>query len=341
VGLLASCVAFGCLPEILPEALRGDGTPAEAITETVRRDPLPSWNERSQKRAILDFVERVTEAEGPDYVPPENRIAVFDNDGTLLGEQPMYVELAFALDRIHVLAPVHPQWRERPALAAAIDGDLEALAAAGQQGAAELLAATHAGMTTEDFERTVHDWIETARHPKLGVRYPDLAYQPMLEVLRYLDARGFKIFIVSGGGVEFMRPWAEKLYGVPRERIIGSRGKLKYEPRDGKPAIVKEPEIELVDDGSGKPVGIQERIGRRPILAFGNSDGDFQMLEWTTSQAGPHLGVLVHHTDGDREWAYDRESKIGKLSRGLDEAGARGWLVVDMKKDWSTIYAGR
>jgi phosphoglycolate phosphatase-like HAD superfamily hydrolase len=327
------------VPEILPEALTGDGTPAEAIEATVHRDPLPSWNDRSSKRAILDFVERVTADQGAEYVPPEERIAVFDNDGTLWGEQPMYVELAFALDRIKELAPVHPQWQERPALRAAIDGDLEALAATGPQGAAELLAATHAGMTTEDFERTVRNWIETARHPTLGVAYPELAYQPMLEVLRYLDARGFKTFIVSGGGVEFMRPWAETVYGIPRERIIGSRGKLVYEPREGEPSIVKEADVELVDDGPGKPAGIQAAIGRRPILAFGNSDGDFQMLEWATSREGPHLGVLIHHTDAAREWAYDRDSKIGKLYRGLDEAGARGWVVVDMKQDWRAIYA--
>ncbi|NUO54654.1 MAG: haloacid dehalogenase-like hydrolase [Polyangiaceae bacterium] len=336
LALLALCGGSSCRPELL----QGD-TAAEAIEETVRTDPLPSWNDRQAKRTIVDFVEHVTADGGPEYVPPERRIAVFDNDGTLWGEQPVYVELAFALDRVKALAPVHPQWRERPALAAAIDGDLDALAATGPQGAVELLAATHAGMTTEDFERTVRDWIETAKHPMLGVRYSDLAYKPMLEVLRYLDGHGFKTFIVSGGGVEFMRPWAEKVYGIPRERIIGSRGKLEYEPRDGKPALVKEPEIELVDDGPGKPVGIQALIGRRPIVAFGNSDGDFQMLEWTTSQEGPHLGVLIHHTDGNREWAYDRDSKIGKLSRGLDEAGSRGWVVVDMKQDWRAIYGGK
>lgn len=335
--LLGLSSTLGCAAE----TLRGDDAAAETTKAPARQTALSSWNDVASKRAIVDFVMRVTTEGGPDYVPPERRIATFDNDGTLWGEQPMYVEMVFALDRIKTLAPVHPQWQERPALKAAIDGDMKALEAMGTHGAAEVVLATHSGMSSEDFDRTVLEWIDTARHPTLGVKYTELAYKPMIEVIDYLDEHDFKTFIVSGGGVEFMRPWAERVYGIPRERVVGSRGKLKYEFRDDKPALLKLPELELVDDGPGKPVGIQQVIGRPPIIAFGNSDGDFQMLEYTTSEGGPRLGVLVHHTDGVREFKYDRDSKVGKLSRALDAAPARGWVVIDMKNDWRTIYEPR
>jgi phosphoserine phosphatase len=300
-------------------------------------DPLPSWAAGPAKEAITGFVARVTE-EGPDFVPVPERIAVFDNDGTLWCEQPMYVQLAFALDRVRALAPAHPEWKEREPFKSILAGDLKAALAGGEKAIAELVMATHAGTTTEEFERTVADWIATAKHPKTGRPFPRMVYQPMLELLAYLRANGFKTFLVSGGGVEFMRPWAERVYGIPPEQVVGSRIKVKYEVRDGKPVLVRLPEVDLVDDKAGKPVGIHQVIGRRPIAAFGNSDGDFEMLEWTTAGRGPRFGLLVHHTDADREWAYDRESHIGKLSRGLDEAEARGWTVVDMKRDWKVVF---
>jgi phosphoserine phosphatase len=277
---------------------------------------LPSWSDADARRAIIAFVDRVTTSGSPDYVAPPERIAVFDNDGTLWSEQPLYVQLAFALDRVKALAPRHPEWKETQPYKAALEGD-----------------------TTDEFAAIVKDWLAEARHPKTGRRYTEMVYQPMLELLAYLRANGFKTFIVSGGGIEFMRPWAEQVYGVPPERVVGSSIETKYEVRDGRPVLVRLPQIDFIDDKAGKPVGIHQRIGRRPIAAFGNSDGDFQMLEWTTAGAGARLGLIVHHDDAEREYAYDRQSAIGRLDRGLDEAPRRGWIVVSMKNDWKRVFA--
>lgn len=301
-------------------------------------ETLPSWNDTAPKQAIMSFVEKATTEGSPDFVPVPERIAVFDNDGTLWSEQPMYFQMMFALDRIKALAPEHPEWNEQEPFASLLKGDLKGALAGGEKALVDIVTTTHAGMTTEEFEKSVADWIATAKHPTTGKPITGMIYQPMLELLTYLRANGFKTFIVSGGGIEFMRPWTEKTYGIPPEQVVGSSGGLKYEVRDGKPVIVKLPEINLNDDKEGKPVGIQRHIGRRPVMAFGNSDGDFQMLEWTTAGAGPRFGLIVHHTDGEREFAYDRESHIGQLARGLDEAHVRGWIVVDMKNDWKAIY---
>jgi phosphoserine phosphatase len=287
----------------------------------------------------MDFVGRVIAVGGPDYVPPAERIATFDNDGTLWSEQPMYVQLAFTLDRVKALAPMHPEWKDTQPFKAVLEGDLHQVAASGEQGALQLLAATHAGMTTDEFEAIVRDWLICARHPRFHRPYIEVVYQPMLEVLTYLRAHGFKTYIVSGGGVEFLRPWAEGVYGVPPEQVIGSSIRTRFELRDGRPVLVRLPEIELVDDKEGKPAGIHRIIGRRSIAAFGNADGDLQMLQWTAAGAGPRLVALVHHTDGEREWAYDRQSAFGRLDRALDEARARGWLVIDMKRDWARVFA--
>ena len=269
---------------------------------------------------------------------PAERIATFDNDGTLWSEQPIYFQVAFALDRVKALAPQHPEWKDKQPFKGVLEGDPKAVAASGEQGLLEIMAVTHVGNTTEEFEAVVKDWISTARHPKFDRPYTDLVYQPMLELLAYLRSNGFKTFIVSGGGVEFMRAWVERVYGIPPEQVVGSRAKMKYEVRNGVPVLLRLAEVDLVDDKAGKPVGIQQVIGRRPIAAFGNSDGDFEMLEWTTSGPGPRFGLIVHHTDAEREWAYDRTSHIGQLARGLDEAPKRGWIVVDMKRDWKVIY---
>ncbi len=301
-------------------------------------DPLLSWNEGSAKSAITAFVEKITKPDSPDFVPFAERIAVFDNDGTLWAEQPMYFQAFFIFDRIKALAPRHPEWKEKEPFASVLHGDVKKALAGGEHALLEMAMATHAGMTTEEFDEIVTDWITTAKHPKTGKLYTEMVYQPMLELLAYLRANGFKTFIVSGGGIEFMRPWAEKVYGIPPEQVIGSSIKTKFENRDGKPVIVRLPELNFIDDKTGKPVGIQQHIGRRPIMAFGNSDGDFEMLEWATSGAGPRFGLIVHHDDADREWAYDRESHIGKLARGLDEASERSWTVVSMKRDWKAIH---
>lgn len=301
-------------------------------------DPLPSWQDTAPKQAILAFVEKVTKHGSADFVPEAERIAVFDNDGTLWSEQPMYVQAFFVFDRIKALAPEHPEWKNKEPFASVLKGNMTTALAGGEKALMEMVAATHAGMTIEEFEKSVTDWLATARHPKTGRPFTEMVYQPMLELLTYLRANGFKTFIVSGGGIEFMRPWTENIYGIPPEQVIGSSGGLKYEHRDGSPVIVKTPELAHNDDKAGKPVGIQRHIGRRPIAAFGNSDGDFEMLEWTTSGPGPRLAMIVHHTDADREAAYDRESHIGKLSKGLDEAPKRGWTVIDMKRDWRTIF---
>jgi phosphoserine phosphatase len=302
-------------------------------------NPLPSWSDTAPKQSVTSFVEKVTKEGTPEFVPPAERIAVFDNDGTLWAEQPMYFQLFFAIDRIKALAPQHPEWKDKEPFASLLKGDVKAALAGGEHALVQIVMATHAGLTTEEFEKVVTDWITTAKHPKTGKLYTEMVYQPMLELLTYLRANGFKTFIVSGGGIEFMRPWAEKVYGIPPEQVIGSSIKTQYEIRDGKPVIVRLPELNFIDDKAGKPVGIQQHIGRRPLMAFGNSDGDFQMLEWTTSGKGPRFGLLVHHTDAEREFAYDRDSHIGKLSKGLDEAPKRGWTVASMKDDWKTVFS--
>ena len=309
---------------------------ASAFAQT---DPLPAWNDGAVKKSITDFVARVTAPGGPDFVPAAERIATFDNDGTLWTEQPCYFQLAFALDRIKAMAPRHPEWKDKQPFKALLAHDEKALAAAGEKGLFEILEATHTGMTTEEFSRVVLEWVSTARHPRFNRPYTELVYQPMLELLAYLRANGFKTFIVSGGGIEFMRPWTERVYGIPPEQVVGSSGVVKYRiGADGRPELLKLAKIEFVDDGPGKPAGINRFIGRRPIFAFGNSDGDLQMLQWTMAGQGPRFAGLVHHTDAEREYAYDRESKVGKLDQALDEASAKGWAVVDMKRDWKTVF---
>ena len=314
------------------------GAAPRGATTAAAKDPLPSWNDGATKTAIVDFVHAVTTEGSKDFVPATQRIATFDNDGTLWAEQPIYFQFQFVIDRIRALAGDHPEWKTNEPFRSVLAGDIRAVAASGEKGAIDLLAATHAGMTIDEFSEIVRAWIQTARHPVSKRAYNEMVYQPMLEVLDYLRANGFKTFIVSGGGVEFMRPWVESAYGIPPEQVVGSRGKLRYDANGGRGALIKLPEVDLVDDGAGKPVGIAQVIGRRPIAAFGNSDGDFQMLEYTTSGPGRRVALIVHHTDADREWAYDRASHIGKLERGLDEAGPRGWIVADMKRDWKTIY---
>jgi phosphoglycolate phosphatase-like HAD superfamily hydrolase len=301
-------------------------------------DPLPSWNDGAAKTAIVKFISETTKSGSAQFIAPAERIATFDNDGTLWAEQPAYFQLLFAFDRIRALAPQHPEWKDTEPYKSVIAGDMSGLAASGEKGVLELVAATHSGMTTDEFQKTVDDWVATARHPKTKRPYTEMVYQPMLELLAYLRANGYKTFIVSGGGVEFMRAFAERVYGIPPEQVVGSAGVLKFEQRDGKPVLVKEPKVWLIDDGPGKPVGIQQRIGRRPVFAFGNSDGDQQMLEWTTAGSGARFAGIVHHTDAEREWAYDRTSHIGKLDTAWDEATAKGWTVVDMKKDWKVVF---
>jgi hypothetical protein len=301
-------------------------------------DPLPSWNDGAARDAIIAFVDKVTEEGGAGFVAPAERIAVLDNDGTLWSEQPMYFQLAFAIDRVKALAPQHADWQTSEPFKSILAGDIKAALAGGQKAVTELIAATHTGMTTEEFASTVREWIANARHPKSGRRYTEMVYQPMLELLGYLRANGFKTYIVSGGGIEFMRPWTERVYGIPPEQVVGSAGKLELGMRDEKPVLLKLPAIDLIDDGPGKPVGIQRHIGRRPIMAFGNSDGDLQMLQWTMAGEGPRFALIVHHTDAQREWAYDRQSHIGKLDKALDEATSNGWTIVDMKSDWKSIY---
>jgi len=317
----ALCLAIAMLPAIARAA-----------------DWLPSWNDGASKARIVAFVEAVTDPTGKQYVPPAERVAVFDNDGTLWTEQPMYFQLAFILDRVKALAPQHPEWQAQEPFKSALAGDMAGVAKAGEHGLLEMMAATHAGMTTDEFRAIVAGWLATARHPRFGLPYTDLTYAPMKELLAYLRANGFKTFIVSGGGVEFMRVFSERVYGVPPEQVIGSSIRTQYEVHDGKPVIMRLPEVEFIDDKAGKPVGINRYIGRRPILAFGNSDGDFQMLEYTTSAPGPRLGLFVHHDDAEREYAYDRRSSIGRLERGLDEAAQRGWVVVSVKDDWRRVY---
>jgi phosphoglycolate phosphatase-like HAD superfamily hydrolase len=309
-----------------------------AVAQT---DPLPSWNDGPAKQAIVAFVTDVTREGSPDFVPPSERVATFDNDGTLWIEQPIYVQFAYALERVRALAPQHPEWKETQPFKAVLEGDMSALAAAGEKGAVEIVAATHAGMPPDEFKQQVKEWLATAKHPRFERRYEELVYQPMLEVLTYMRANGFKTFIVSGGGIEFIRAFAEKSYGIPPDQIVGSSIVTKFERRDSRPTLFRLPEVNFVDDGPGKPVGINQHIGLRPIAAFGNSDGDLQMLQWTTEAGGRRLGVVVHHTDAEREYAYDRNSKVGHLDKALDAASVDRWTVVDMKRDWKTIFPVR
>ncbi len=331
-GLTRRSIVLGMSAAVLG-GMASQGAVAQA-------EPLPSWNAGPVKQSIVDFVDRVTKEGGADFVPPDRRIATFDNDGTLWAEQPIYFQVAFAIDQVKALAPGHPEWKDKQPFKGIIEGDIKAVMASGEKGVLEIMAATHTGMTTEEFTKTVTDWIATARHPRFDKAYTDLVYKPMLELLGFLRSKGFKTFIVSGGGIEFMRPWTEKTYGIPPEQVVGSSGVVKFEMGpDGKPVLMKEAKVEFIDDGPGKPVGINRFIGRRPIFAFGNSDGDQQMLEWTAAEEGPRFMGLVHHTDAEREWAYDRQSHIGKLDKALDEAQSKGWTVVDMKRDWGRVFA--
>jgi hypothetical protein len=303
-------------------------------------DPLPSWNDTPTKQAIVDFVRRVTTLGGSEFVPAAARVATFDNDGTLWVEQPMYVQLAFALDRVRALAPLHPEWQYTEPFQSVLAGDMQALTGFSERSLLDLILLTHAGMTTDEFSKIVVDWLATARDPRFRRPYTELVYQPMLELISYLRANGFKTYIVSGGGVEFMRPWTDKVYGVPPEQVVGSSIKTKFEMRDGIPTLFRLPEVNFIDDKAGKPVGIYEFVGRRPIAAFGNSDGDLQMLQWTTIGGdGLSLGAIVHHTDAAREYAYDRQSHFGRLDVALDAAAANRWTVIDMKKDWKVIFS--
>lgn len=301
-------------------------------------DPLPSWNDGATKRAIIEFVDKVTKQGSPDFVPPAERIATFDNDGTLWCEQPLYVQIVFAVDRVRTFAATHPEVKDQPLFKAALEGDLKAVLSVSACDRLQFLATSHTGMTTDEFTAIVNDWLKTAKHPRFKRPYTDLVYQPMLELLVYLRANHFKTFIVSGGGIEFMRPWADSVYGIPPEQVVGSSIKLRYELRDGQPTLFRLAEINFVDDKAGKPVGIQQAIGRRPIAAFGNSDGDYEMLRWVTSGPGPRFGLIVHHTDATREYAYDRDSAVGRLVKALDEAPERGWVVTDMKNDWNIVF---
>jgi phosphoglycolate phosphatase-like HAD superfamily hydrolase len=302
-------------------------------------DPLPSWNEGATKSAIRDFVARVTKEGTPDFVPVPERIATFDNDGTLWTEKPLPFQLLFAFDRVKTLAPQHPDWTTKEPFASLLKGDISGVMASGGKGVLEIMAATHAGMTTDEFAQAVREWIASAKHPQTGRLYTEMVYQPMIELLAYLRSNGFKTFIVSGGGVEFMRGWTERVYGIPPEQVIGSAGKVKWESRDDKPVLVKLPEPDVIDDKEGKPIQIQSRIGRRPIAAFGNSDGDTAMLQWTMAGKGARFALFVHHDDAAREFAYDRTDKLQQFDKGWDEAVAKGWTVVSMKNDWKTVFA--
>lgn len=321
-----------CLQFLLAVAL------AFATTVACAADPFPSWNDGKSKQAIIAFIEKVTKDGSPNFVPVAERIATYDNDGTLWCEKPAPVQLFFALDRVKALAPQHPEWKDKEPFASLLKGDLRAAAAGGENAIMELMMATHTGMTTVEFEKIVKEWIATAKHPTTGKRFLEMTYQPMLEVLAYLRANGFKNYIVSGGGIEFMRPWAEAAYGIPPEQVVGSSVKTKFEMRDGQPVIVRLPELSFNDDKGGKPVGINQHIGRRPIAAFGNSDGDLQMLQYAGAGSGTRFCLYVHHTDAEREYAYDRTDPLAKLDKGLDEAKIKGWTVVDMKAEWGTIF---
>ncbi len=336
IGLLSLLLVLvlACAPAAPSESTQSPPPPNQA-------DPLPSWADGAARTAIVEFVEAVTDEGGPDYVPPAERIATFDNDGTLWIEYPMYTQLVFAADRVKELASENPEWAETQPFKAVLEDDMEALGAAGMEGLMTILSTTHSGMTATAFEQEAAEWLATARHPRFDRLYTELVYQPQLELLDYLRANGFKTFIVSGGGVAFMRPITEATYGIPPEQVIGSRMVSEYRVTDGTPEIVRLPQLGFVDDKEGKPVAIYEQIGRRPILAFGNSDGDLQMIEYATAGEGRRLGLFVHHTDAEREYAYGRGSHVGGFDQALDRAAAAGWIVVDMKNDWTTVFPGQ
>jgi len=327
--MLSALAALPVLPMLFPVSALAD----------LGGDPLPSWNETASKKAIITFVERVTKQGSPDFVPEAERIATFDNDGTLWAEQPMYFQLLFALYRVKVLAPQHPEWATTEPFTSLLKGDVKGALAGGEPALMKIVVETHTGMDSVEFSQIVLDWIATAKHPTTGRLFTEMAYQPMLELTAYLRANAFKTFIVSGGGIDFMRPWTEKVYGIPPEQVVGSSGKTRFELRDARPVLMRLPEIDFINDGPGKPVGINAHIGRRPIAAFGNSDGDLQMLEWAKGGGGVRFALIVHHTDAEREWAYDRKSSVGKLDKALDAAQTEGWTVVDMKNDWKRVFA--
>jgi len=310
----------------------------ETTSEVFAYDPLPSWNDDSSKKAIVDFVTKTTTEGTADFIPVADRIACFDNDGTLWSEQPMYFQLAFAIDRVKTLSAQHPEWKTTQPFQALLEGDLKTALSGGDKALMQIVGATHSGMTTDEFEKSVKDWIATATHPITKKHYTEMIFQPMVELLNYLRAKGYKTFIVSGGGVDFMRPWVEETYGISPDQVVGSSGKIKYDVVDGKPVLIKLPELNFIDDKEGKPVGIHQYVGKRPVFTVGNSDGDYAMLQYTSSGTGSRFGMIVHHTDSVREWAYDRQSHIGKLEKGLDDATTYNWLIVDMKSDWKRIY---
>jgi hypothetical protein len=314
--------------------------PAQDVSSstTDTTDPLPSWNEGNTKSSIIDFVTKTTQEGSTDFIVPADRIACFDNDGTLWQEQPLYFQFAFALDRVRALAPEHPEWKTEQPFKAVLEGDMKTVMAGGKQALMQLMATTHAGMTTDEFEQFAKDWINTAKHPKTGLLYKDMVYQPMLELLTYLRAHGYKTFIVSGGGVDFMRAWTEEVYGIPKDQVVGSSVIVKYEVRDGKGVLIKLPELNFNDDKEGKPVGIHQYIGKRPVFTAGNSDGDYAMLQYTSTGSGPRFGMIIHHTDSIREVAYDRKSPIGHLEKALDDAKTYQWVIVNMKDDWKEVY---
>lgn len=335
---LSGLPALATLGPVSSSAQAGNSLAAASASGNLPPQGLPSWNDTASKNAVVAFVERVTKQGSPDFVPEAERIATFDNDGTLWAEQPLYFQLLFALDRVKVLAPQHPEWKTKEPFASLLRGDVKGVLAGGEKAIVPIVIETHSGMTAEEFNQIVLDWIATAKHPVTKRLYTEMVYQPMLELVAYLRANGFKAFIVSGGGIDFMRPWTERVYGIPPQNVVGSSGKVRFELGDGKPVLLRLPEIDFIDDGPGKPVGIHEHIGRRPIAAFGNSDGDLQMLQYTMGGSGARFALIVHHTDAEREWAYDRQSPIGRLDKALDEARATGWTVVDMKNDWKTIF---
>jgi hypothetical protein len=341
-AILSALAAIPALPMLLPTsalAQSGAGSlPTSSAGQTPLTDPLLSWNDTASKKAIFNFVERVTKQSSPDFVPEGDRIATFDNDGTLWAEQPMYFQLLFALDRVKALAPKHPEWKTEEPFASLLRGDLKGALAGGEPAIFKIVVATHSGMTVEEFNGIAREWLATAKHPITKRLYTEMIYQPMLELLAYLRANAFKTFIVSGGGIDFIRMFSERVYGIPTQQVVGSSGKTKFEMQDGKSVLTRLPEIDFINDGPGKPVGINAHIGRRPIAAFGNSDGDMQMLQYTTGGSGARFGLIVHHTDAIREWAYDRQSSIGKLDKALEAAPAAGWTVVDMKNDWKTVF---
>lgn len=330
-AIVFAFVAFGCNDKATNSAEDNKSQ----NTETA--DPLPSWNDGATKTGIVDFVTKAT-TEGPDYIPVEDRIATFDNDGNLWAEQPAYFQLFFAMDRIKDLVSEHPEWKTTQPYQSVLENDMKTLMSYGEHGLIEIVMATHAGNTVGEFELIVKDWLATAKHPRFDRPYTDLVYQPMLELINYMKSNDFKTFIVSGGGIEFMRPWVEGVYGIPKDQVIGSSIKTKYDYNDGNPVIRRLPELNFIDDKEGKPEGINQYIGKKPVFASGNSDGDLQMMRWADSNSYPSFQLYLHHTDADREWAYDRDSSIGRLDKGLDEAVEKGWTVIDMKNDWKTVF---